>query len=89
MQTVPRLVTLGLAILSLSGCAAGTTGTADGSNPSLAQGPRGALAPCPGYENLATATLPDGRLLVEAFGSLGGVSNRQGVRLAPPRGPSG
>lgn len=88
MQLVSRRVTLGLAILGLSGCAAGPSGAADSSNPSLAQRSSGAVAPCPGFENIARATTPNGRPLVTAFGSLTGVSTRQGVRLAPPRGPS-
>jgi protein TonB len=91
MQKIIALMgLLGLAIASFSGCAAGAPQAEGSLSPSQAGRPTGGVAACPGYENLATATLPDGRSIVTAFDSLARVSSpgRQGVRLDGRRGPS-
>jgi protein TonB len=63
-QDLVRLLTVGLIVMALPGCAAGAA------NPSLATGPLASATPCPDYQSVQAARPPDGRLLLQAFDSV-------------------
>ncbi len=84
-RSVVRLMMAAPVLLAgLAGCATGSA------NPSSGIQPRGPVAPCPGYQSVQTARLPDGRLLLQAFDSAAPTSaqNPRQVGRTIERGPS-